>query len=72
MLTCYFRHLKPIFDRAGITVTKENRKQIDQIIHAIVGVEYKNCPVTWKEVKSVLLKDEEGFVLKLKSGWSQK
>jgi len=64
--------LKPIFDRAGITVTKENRKQIDQIIHAIVGVEYKNCPVTWKEVKSVLLKDEEGFVLKLKSGWSQK
>ncbi len=72
MLTCYFRHLKPIFDRAGITVTKENRKQIDQIIHAIVGVEYKNCPTTWKEVKSALLTDEEGFVLKLKSVWSQK
>ena len=68
-LTCYFRHnqMKEVFDKAGVEVTKENRKEIDRIIHAIVGVEYKNCSATWKMVKASLSKDEHAFVAKLKS-----
>jgi hypothetical protein len=66
-MTCYFRHLKTIFEKAEITVTKENKKDIDRVIHSIVGVEYKNCPATWKEVKKRMTEDEEIFVNMLKS-----
>jgi len=65
-LTCYFRHLKHVFEKAGIEVTKENKREVDRVIHGIVGVEYKNCPNTWKEVKKRLAENEEDFVSELK------
>ena len=65
-MTCYFRHLNGVFKKAGITVTKENRQEIDKAIHKIVGVKYKSCPEAWKEVKKRLAEDEEGFVSALK------
>jgi len=65
-MTCYFRHLKKIFKKAGIEVTKENRREIDIAIHTIAGVDYKNCPITWREVKKRIAADEEGFISKLK------
>jgi ATP-dependent Zn protease len=65
-MTCYFRHLNDVFDKAGVTVTKENKHDIDRVIHSIVGVEYKNCPATWKEVKKRIAEDEESFVNMLK------
>ena len=66
-MTCYFRHLQEVFAKAGIEVTKENRKELDMTIHKIMLVEYKNCPATWKEVKKRLAEDEAGFVSKLKA-----
>lgn len=68
-MTCYFRHLKDVFVKAGIEVTKENKRDLDKIIHKIMRVEYKNCPDTWKEVKKKLAEDEAGFVSKLKAEW---
>jgi hypothetical protein len=68
-VTCYLRHLKPVFKKAGIEVTFENRKELDRIIHNIVSVNYKNCPATWKQVKSLVLEDEADFVSKLKDMW---
>ncbi len=65
-MTCYFRHLNEVFKKAGITVTKENRQEIDKTIHKIVGVKYKSCPEAWKEVKKRLAEDEEAFVSALK------
>ena len=65
-MTCYFRHLKPIFEKAGITITKENKQSIDRTIHSIVGTEYKNCSATWKEITKRIVKDEENFVNTLK------
>lgn len=65
-MTCYFRHIKHIFAKAGINVTKENKRKIDRIIHSIVGVEYKKCSATWKEVKKRIMDDEEMFISKLK------
>lgn len=50
-MSCYFRHLKGIFAEAGIQVTSSNRKQVDQALHQIVGVEYKECPSAWKKLK---------------------
>jgi len=61
-LTCYFRHLKDVFDKAGIEVTKENKRDLDRAIHAHVGVEYKDCPSTWRAVKASLARDEGAFL----------
>jgi hypothetical protein len=65
-LTCYFRHIQHVFKNAGIAVTKENKREIDRVIHEIVGVEYKNCPATWREVKKRIAEDEEAFISKLR------
>lgn len=65
-MTCYFRHLKAVFEKAGVDVTKENKREIDRVIHGIVGVEYKNCSATWKEVKKRLAENEEVFIITLK------
>ena len=65
-MTCYFRHIQHLFEKAGIEVTKENRREIDKMIHNIVGVEYKNCPATWREVKQRIAEDESAFVSELK------
>jgi molecular chaperone GrpE (heat shock protein) len=68
-VTCYFRHLQQIFEKAGIEVTNENKKELDKIIHNIVKIEYKNCSATWKEVKKRIAEDEDNFVVKLKAEW---
>jgi hypothetical protein len=69
LMSCYFRHLQEIFDEAGIKVTPKNKKEIDQAIHKIVDVSYKNCPAAWKAIKSGTADAEkqEEFVRKLKS-----
>jgi len=68
-LTCYFRHkqMKDVFERAGVVITKENRKDVDRVIHSIVGVEYKSCPDTWRAVKAMLAEDEDAFILELRA-----
>jgi hypothetical protein len=70
-LTCYFRQLQEIFRKAGIEVTKENRKEIDKVIRGIVGVEYGGCPAVWIEVKKRIAEDEEDFVSQLKTAWKK-
>ncbi len=70
-MTCYFRHLKEIFKKAGIEVTSENKQEVDKIIHKIVATKYKDCPSTWKEVKKRIAEDEENFVSALKAEWKK-
>ena len=65
-MTCYFRHLKEFFTENEITITKENKKEIDRVIHDIVGVEYKNCSATWKEIKKRIMDNKEDFIFELK------
>jgi len=70
-MTCYFRHLEQVFKKAGIEITSGNKRDIDRVIHSLVGVEYKNCPATWREIKKKIAEDEEGFISKLKEAWSK-
>ena len=70
-MTCYFRHLQEVFKKAEITVTTENKHEVDKIIHSIVGVEYPNCPDTWKEVKKHLTEDEQASIARLKTEWKK-
>jgi ribosomal protein L17 len=71
-VTCYFRHLAQVFEKASIEVTPANKQEIDRIIHDIVGVTYKNCPAAWRQVKSRVLEDEANFVLMLKDAWKNR
>ena len=53
-MSCYFRHLAELFEEAGIKLTSANRKQVDQAFHRVMGVDYKDCPATWKKLKQEL------------------
>ena len=71
-MTCYFRHLNEVFKKAGIEVSSQNRQEVDRIIHDIVGVDYKNCPAAWRQVKNRVAEDEVGFVAALKKAWDNR
>jgi hypothetical protein len=60
-MTCYLRHLKGAFAKAGIAVTPENKREVDRLIHELVHVEYKACPAAWRAVKAKLQEDEDAF-----------
>jgi len=64
-MTCYFRHMKIIFEQIGIEITPENKREIDKKIHSLLGTEYKNCSTTWKAVKAKLTDNEEKFLADL-------
>lgn len=70
-MTCYFRHLQEVFSSAGIEVTNVNKREIDEAIREIVGVKYKDCSVTWKEVKKRIAENEGSLVSELKEKWSK-
>jgi uncharacterized protein YeaO (DUF488 family) len=68
-MSCYFRHMKEVFEEAGVKITKENKKEIDRILHSLVDVEYKNCSPTWKAIKEQIKGDDKAwnrFVKRLK------
>ena len=68
-MSCYFRHMKDVLEEAGIEITKDNKKNMDRIIHGLVDVEYKNCPPTWKVVKEHIKGDDNArsrFIERLK------
>ncbi len=71
-MTCYFRHLKQVFTRLGIEVASDNKREIDKIIHGVVGVDYKNCQAAWKEVKKRLAENEAVFISNLREAWIRK
>lgn len=71
-MTCYFRHLKIFFEKAGIEITNENKKDIDKVIHSIIGIEYKNCPATWREFKKRIAVDEEDITSRLKKALNKR
>ena len=58
--------MSSIFEQLEIEVTPENKREIDQKIHKLVGVEYKNCSSTWKAVKEKKAANEEKFLADLR------
>ena len=72
-MSCYFRHMKDILEQAGNTVTPQNKSQVDQLLHQMAGVTYKDCPAAWKKLKQDVMTDEQKrreLVRKLKSAFS--
>jgi hypothetical protein len=58
-MSCYFRHLKAVLDEAGMEVTRDNKRQIDEAIHHVMDVTYKDCPTTWRKLKQDILSDAQ-------------
>ena len=56
-MSCYFRHMKDVLAEAGIEVTPANKRRIDQALHQIAVVAYKDCPAVWKRLKQELASD---------------
>jgi len=54
-----------VLRKADIEVTKDNRERIDEVLHRLAGTRYKNCPATWKEIKTMMKEDEASLVKKI-------
>ena len=68
-MSCYFRHMKNELEEAGVQITRENKKDIDRILHEMADVAYKNCSPTWKAIKAHIKADEkarQAFIQELK------
>lgn len=62
-MSCYFRHLKEVMAEAGIEVTPANRKEVDRVLHEIAGVDYKDCPGAWKNLKRQMASEADRAVV---------
>ncbi|MBT3362208.1 MAG: hypothetical protein HN929_02440 [Chloroflexi bacterium] len=72
-MSCYFRHMKDVLSEAGIEVTPQNKKQIDQAFHRMANVDYENCSPTWKKLKADFISDpskKQAMIIKLKDALS--
>ncbi len=58
-MSCYFRHLKDVLTEAGMVVTPDNKSQIDEAIHDMMGTTNEDCPTTWSRLKQDVLGDEQ-------------
>jgi hypothetical protein len=61
--------MKDVLEEAGVEVTRENKKEIDRVIHGLVDVEYKACSPAWKGIKEHIKSDPKArsqFVRQLK------
>jgi hypothetical protein len=45
--------MEDIFSEAGIQVTKENKRELDRVLHELVDVKYKSCSPTWSRIKEL-------------------
>lgn len=71
-MSCYFRHISHLLSEAGIEVTRENKMEVDRLVHAYLDVEYKDCPATWMAFKEKVGEDEKArkkFIAHMKKGF---
>ncbi len=69
----YFSNSRMIelFEELGVELTKENKKEINMILHEMLSVDYKNDPATWKMIRQKLKYDSDGFKKRLKVALSK-
>lgn len=69
VMTCYFKNsrMKELLRDIEVEATKENIKQVDEILHEMLSVDYPNCAATWKMLRKKLQIDAEGFKERLRA-----
>ena len=58
--------MKELLRDIKVEATKENIKQVDEILHEMLSVDYPNCAATWKMLRKKLQYDSDGFKERLK------
>ena len=74
IMTCYFKNSRMValFKDIGVVVTKDNKKAVDEILHEMLSVDYRNCAATRKMViKKLEGDDSEGFKSRLQHALSE-
>ena len=59
--------MKELLRDIEVEATKENIKQVDEILHEMLSVDYPNCAATWKMLRKKLEYDADGFKERLRS-----
>ena len=62
--------MKGLFDEIGVEITPQNKHEIDLRIHNLVGVNYKDCPSTGREVKRRMTENRAAFAASLRAALS--
>jgi hypothetical protein len=53
-MTCYMRHMKPLFETLGLTYDEPNRQAVDRAIRAMLGLgDTPRCPEVWAAIKTM-------------------
>ena len=61
-MTCYQRHLRPLFDTLGLEYEKQSRKRVDAAIRQILGLSGDaTCPQIWAALKALPPEDFESL-----------
>ena len=58
--------MKELLRDIEVEAIKENIKQVDEILHEMLSVDYPNCAATWKMLRKKLQYDSDGFKERLK------
>ena len=57
-MTCYQRHLGPLFDELGLAYEKKDRARLDAALRKVFGLgDEAHCPQVWAAIKA--LSDDE-------------
>ncbi len=53
-MSCYLRHMRPLFEALGLEYDKANRARVDAAIREIVGAKGDaRCPEVWSAIKAL-------------------
>ena len=61
-MTCYQRHLRPLFDSLGLDYDAQSRKRVDAAIRGILGLSGDaKCPQIWSALKALPAEEFESL-----------
>jgi hypothetical protein len=59
-MTCYQRHLGPLFEALGLAYDRENRARVDRAIRGLLGLgDEARCPEVWATIKALSPEERE-------------
>ena len=71
-MTCYQRHLRPLFDTLGLEYEAQSRKRVDAAIRRILGLsEDAKCPQIWSALKALPPEEFESLASRVSESLSE-
>jgi hypothetical protein len=65
-MTCYQRHLRPLFESLGLEYDKANRGRVDMAIRGVLGLaESAQCPEVWSAIEALSPTEREDLAARV-------